>query len=102
MLGNRVLWSAAGVVRRRFTLECPATRVLQARTPEPDKTCACMCLRGPGIHVQGLVPMNTHLRLLLMSKSTHWGRPMSSVCLMAVPHRWSPLQFSPHPEEGGK
>lgn len=35
-LGNRVLWSAASVVRRRFTLECPATKVLQARTPEPD------------------------------------------------------------------
>ena len=29
MLGNRVLWSAAGIVRRRFTLECPATKVLQ-------------------------------------------------------------------------
>jgi len=30
IVGNRVIWSAAGIVRRRFTLQCPATRVLQA------------------------------------------------------------------------
>lgn len=30
---NRVIWSAAGIVRRRFTLESPAISVLQARLP---------------------------------------------------------------------
>ena len=33
VVGNRVVWSAAGIVRRRFTLESPATSVLQARLP---------------------------------------------------------------------
>ena len=33
IVGNRVVWSAAGIVRRRFTLESPATSVLQARLP---------------------------------------------------------------------
>ena len=34
VVGNRVVWSAAGIVRRRFTLESPATSVLQARLPQ--------------------------------------------------------------------
>ena len=34
IVGNRVVWSAAGIVRRRFTLESPATSVLQACLPQ--------------------------------------------------------------------
>ena len=33
VVGNRVVWSAAGIVRRRFTLESPDTSVLQACLP---------------------------------------------------------------------
>ena len=34
IMGNRVVWSAAGIVRRRFTLESPSIRVLQASLPQ--------------------------------------------------------------------